>query len=51
MNLKDRGVTVGDLLFLLIIIISTTFIIKNLNKENNKSFNFVQPEILTFKKT
>ena len=31
MNLKDRGVTVGDLLIILILIISSTILIKSLN--------------------
>ena len=33
MNLKERGITVGDLLILLIIIITSAILIKSLNKE------------------
>ena len=35
MNLKERGVTVGDLLIILIIIISSIFIFKSV-KDNDK---------------
>ena len=33
MNLKERGITVGDLLILLIIIITSAILIKSLNKD------------------
>ena len=33
MNLKDRGVTVGDLLILIIIIFSSTILVKSFNKD------------------
>ena len=33
MNLKDRGITVGDLLIILIIILTTTVIVKSMNKD------------------
>ena len=33
MNLKERGITVGDLLIILIIIITSTILIKSFNKE------------------
>ena len=35
MNLKERGITVGDLLLILIFVIST-FVIINKVKDNNK---------------
>ena len=38
MNLKERGITVGDVLILLIIVIITTFFFKKSN--NNKQTNF-----------
>ena len=39
MNLKERGVTVGDLLIISVIIISTIFIINKL-KDSDKQSNF-----------
>ncbi|MDC3167908.1 hypothetical protein OA867_00600 [Prochlorococcus sp. AH-716-D22] len=39
MNLKERGITVGDLLLILIFVISTVFIINKV-KENDKQANF-----------
>ena len=33
MNLKERGITVGDLLILIIIIITSTILIKSFSKE------------------
>ena len=37
MNLKERGVTVGDLLIILIIIISSIFIFKSVNNNNKQT--------------
>ena len=34
MNLKERGITVGDLLIIIIIILTTTVIIKSMNKDS-----------------
>ena len=50
MNLKERGVTVGDLLLILIFVISTVFII-NKFKDNVKQtyFENAPMEILTAK--
>ena len=33
MNLKERGITVGDLLIILIIIITSTILIKSFSKD------------------
>ena len=44
MNFKDRGITVGDLLLVLIIIISTTFLIKYINNNKQTSINFINQE-------
>ena len=38
MNLKERGITVGDLLIALIIIITSTILIKSFNKQNKTTF-------------
>ena len=45
MNLKERGLTVGDLVILFIIIIATIFIVKNINKESQSSFYINHQEI------
>ena len=39
MNLKDRGLTVGDLIIILIFVISTVFIINKV-KDNDKQTYF-----------
>ena len=46
MNLKERGITVGDLLIILIIIITSTILIKSFNKDKkttkrNRLFNIM----------
>jgi len=50
MNLKERGVTVGDLLIILIIIITSTIIIKSFTKDNKTTFNFSNQEQVSYKK-
>ena len=44
MNLKERGVTVGDLLIIFIIILSTITLFKTLNKDKKTSFNYINQE-------
>ena len=44
MNLKERGITVGDLLILLLIIITTTILIKSFNKDKKTTFNYSNQE-------
>ena len=39
MNLKERGITVGDLLIILIIILTTTIVAKSFNKDKKTSLN------------
>ena len=39
MNLKERGITVGDLLILLIIIFTTTILFKTIKKEKNTTLS------------
>ena len=39
MNLKERGITVGDLLIILIIISTTAVLVKSLNKDKKTTFN------------
>ena len=37
MNLKERGITVGDLLIILIIIITSTILIKSFSKDKKST--------------
>ena len=52
MNLKERGITVGDLLIISLLVLSTLFVVNKV-KERNKQTNFqVTPnEILTAEKS
>ena len=50
MNLKERGITVGDLLIILIIIVTSTILIKTFNKDKKTSLNYSNHEIVSFKK-
>ena len=49
MNFKERGITVGDLLIILIIIFLTTFIIKKYNQKTQSSLSNVKTEIISIK--
>ena len=52
MNLKERGVTVGDLLLILIFVISTVFIINKFKDSNKQTYIESTPvKILTAKKS
>ena len=44
MNLKERGITVGDLLILIVIILTTTILFKNFDKNKNKTLNPISGE-------
>ncbi len=51
MNLKDRGILVGDLLLILIFVISTFFIIKTIKNSGKQSYFYIIPnEIMIVKK-
>ena len=50
MNLKERGITVGDLLIMLIIIIISTILIKLISKDKKTSLNYSNQEQVSFKK-
>ena len=50
MNLKERGITVGDLLIILIIILSTTIIVKSFNKDKKTTLNHSNQEKVSYKK-
>ena len=49
MNLKKRGITVGDLLITFVIIVLSTFLIKTLNKDNKTTFNQINLVKLSYK--
>ena len=51
MNLKERGLTIGDLLIILIIILTTTTLIKTLNKDKKTTLNHTYQEEISYKKT
>ena len=50
MNLKERGITVGDLLIILIIIITATILIKSFNKDKKTTLNYSNQEQVIYKK-
>ena len=50
MNLKERGITVGDLLILLIIIITSTILIKSFNKDKKTTLNHSNQDKLSYEK-
>ena len=50
MNLKERGITVGDLLIILIIVITSTILIKSFSKDKNTSLNYINQEQVSYKK-
>ena len=50
MNLKERGITVGDLLIILIIIIISTVLIKSFRKDKKTTLNYVNLEQVSYKK-
>ena len=50
MNLKERGITVGDLLIILIIIITSTILIKSFSKDKKTTNNYSNQEQVTYKK-
>ena len=50
MNLKERGITVGDLLIILIIIITSTILFKSLSKDKKTTLNYSNQEQVSYKK-
>ena len=46
MNIKERGITVGDLMILILIIITTLIVFKNLNKNKKTTFNISSQTII-----
>ena len=50
MNLKERGITIGDLLIILIIIITSTILIKSFNKDKKTTLNYSNHVNVSYKK-
>ena len=44
MNLKERGITVGDLLILLIIIIITSILVKSFKEDKKTTLIYIDQE-------
>ena len=44
MNIKERGITVGDLLIIFIIIITSTVLIKSFSKDKKTTLNYINQE-------
>ena len=52
MNLKERGLTVGDLMIILLLVLSTLFIVNKVKERNNQTnFQVTPNEILTAEKS
>ena len=49
MNLKERGITIGDLLIILIIITST-ILIKSFSKDKKTTFDYSNQEQFSYNK-
>jgi len=49
MNLKERGITVGDLLIILIIIITSTILIKSFSKDKKTTLNYSNQDQVSYK--
>ena len=50
MNLKERGITIGDLLIILILIITSTILIKSFSKDKGKALNYSNQERVSYSK-
>ena len=49
MNLKERGITVGDLLIIIIIIITSTILVKSFSKDKKTTLNYSKQENISYK--
>ena len=50
MNLKERGLTVGDLIIIFLIIITSTILIKSFSKDKKTTFNYSNQEEVSLNK-
>ena len=51
MNLKERGITIGDLIIIIILIFTTTTLVKSFNKDKKSSLNQINPELASIEKS
>ena len=51
MNFKERGITVGDLLIMLIVIVTTSILIKTFKNDKKTTLNNINQEKISYKKT
>ena len=50
MNFKERGITVGDLLIILLVIITSTILIKSFSKDKKSTTFYGIQEQVSYKK-
>ena len=50
MNFKERGITVGDLILLIIIILTTLLTVKNFKTDKKTTLHFDNQQQLSFKR-
>ena len=48
MNFKERGITVGDLMIILIIILTTSILVKTFNKEKKSTLDLSNQEKISY---
>ena len=48
MNFKERGITVGDLMIILIIILTTSILVKALNKDKKSTLDLSNQEKISY---
>jgi hypothetical protein len=51
MNFKERGITVGDLLIIFLIILTTTILVKTFNKDKKTTLSHCNQENIYQEKT
>ena len=51
MNLKERGITIGDLIIIIILIFTTTTLVKSFNKDKKSSLNQSNQELTSIEKS
>ena len=51
MNLKERGITVGDLLIILIIIVTSTILFKSFKNDKKTTLNYNNQDQLYYNKS
>ena len=49
MNLRERGITIGDLLIIFIIIITSTILIKLFSNDKKTTLNYINQEQVSYK--